>query len=203
MSDEGLAISYIEDFPPELIEMIESEIGSTGQSIALHRRENTPYASMEWAIPTALIIYITKPYFEAFLGEAGKDHYNALKKGVMRAFRHLFGEKPELRVECRSLLFSIQARTWNDKTIKCIFPEGVSALQYQVMIEQLHELLVEDYSKKANSGLSAMLDSVEPFGGQSYIEFSSDKIVGSQSTSKRKSWRKLPEINSGLVIYEA
>ncbi|MBN4082359.1 hypothetical protein JYT13_00970 [Mariprofundus ferrooxydans] len=44
--------------------------------------DNVVYNSLDWLIPSAFVVYIFKPYFEAFLKEAGKDHYKALKKAI-------------------------------------------------------------------------------------------------------------------------
>lgn len=44
--------------------------------------KNGASASLDWLIPSALGVYILKPYFEAFLKEAGKDHYLALKTAI-------------------------------------------------------------------------------------------------------------------------
>lgn len=38
------------------------------------------YASIEQLIPTAIILYIGKSYFDSFLKEMGKEHYHLLKK---------------------------------------------------------------------------------------------------------------------------
>lgn len=37
-------------------------------------------AGVEWFLPTAIVAYIAKPYFESFLSEMGKDHYAIAKK---------------------------------------------------------------------------------------------------------------------------
>ena len=42
-----------------------------------------PMAALEWFIPTAIGIFVLKPYFESFLKAAGKDHYDILKKWIV------------------------------------------------------------------------------------------------------------------------
>lgn len=39
-------------------------------------------AGVEWLMPTAIMLFVAKSYLDGFLGEAGRDHYVALKKGV-------------------------------------------------------------------------------------------------------------------------
>jgi hypothetical protein len=44
--------------------------------------DNGVYASLDWLIPSAFGVYILKPYFDAFLKEAGKEHYQVLKNAI-------------------------------------------------------------------------------------------------------------------------
>ncbi len=37
-------------------------------------------AGIEWLLPTAIVAYLAKPYFESFLREMGKDHYALAKQ---------------------------------------------------------------------------------------------------------------------------
>jgi hypothetical protein len=48
------------------------------------RPDPGPYAGMEWVVPTAIVVYVGKAYFESFLKEVGKDHYAILKKAVIK-----------------------------------------------------------------------------------------------------------------------
>ena len=43
-----------------------------------------PYAGIEWLMPTFVVIFIAKAYFDGFLKEAGKDHYQILKTGLAK-----------------------------------------------------------------------------------------------------------------------
>ena len=40
----------------------------------------SPFACMEWAIPSIIFAFISKSYFDGFLGEMGSDHYRIFKK---------------------------------------------------------------------------------------------------------------------------
>jgi len=42
------------------------------------------FAAIEWLMPTALMLFVAKSYLDGFLGEAGRDHYVALKKATLR-----------------------------------------------------------------------------------------------------------------------
>tara|TARA_B100001063_G_scaffold238043_1_gene259769 strand:+ start:547 stop:1173 length:627 start_codon:yes stop_codon:yes gene_type:complete len=58
------------------------ELKSSNFIVSEKELRNTPYASLDWLIPTAFGLYILKPYFDEFLKEAGKDHYKILKSAI-------------------------------------------------------------------------------------------------------------------------
>ncbi|WP_170565359.1 hypothetical protein [Ruegeria atlantica] len=174
MNDFAVGISYQDDFPNELIAELEIQLKRTGLTVEVRPREGTIFASLEWTVPTLIVAYLAKPYFEAFLSEAGKDHYISLKSGLLKLVSHLFGEQPENRERRRSLLFSLVTTDKSGQSIKCIFPEGASMEQYDLMIEKIHELLIEDLVTSEQSELSTILGSVAPTGGTQYIEYSID-----------------------------
>ncbi len=174
MSSFAVGISYQDDLPREIIAELEIPLTGSGLTVEVQPRERGFYASLEWTIPTLVFVYLAKPYFEAFLREAGKDHYAVLKSGLLKLFSALYGKNPENRERCRSLLFSIRTSDQSGQSIKCIFPEGASIEQYGEMIEKLHELLVEDLVASDTSQLSRILGAVVPSGGMQYIEYSID-----------------------------
>lgn len=78
----GLETSSLvtKDVPLEFMDIIACE----GLHIIEKRRTHTEmYAASEWFIPAAIMVYIAKPYFESFLSEMGKHHYQLLKKGLV------------------------------------------------------------------------------------------------------------------------
>lgn len=53
-------------------------------------------AGVEWLLPTAIVAYIAKPYFESFLSEMGKDHYSIAKtalKNLQARIMEKFGDR--------------------------------------------------------------------------------------------------------------
>ncbi len=53
------------------------------------RPSNGPLAGLEWLIPTGVILFLAQGYFNGFLNEMGKDHYEVLKAGL-KALRRRF-----------------------------------------------------------------------------------------------------------------
>ena len=57
------------------------------------RPSGVPFAAIEWLMPTAIVAYIAKPYFESFLKEMGKDHYEFVKNGLKKIYARVAGAK--------------------------------------------------------------------------------------------------------------
>jgi len=78
--EELLIISAPKSYPNTLIENL---ITLPKAHFSVKRtEEQSPYAAIEWAIPTVIITYLTKPFFEAFLSEGGKELYKLVKEQV-------------------------------------------------------------------------------------------------------------------------
>ncbi|HLG45728.1 MAG TPA: hypothetical protein VKY24_05745 [Reyranella sp.] len=78
-----LAVLHSEDIPDEYIEEFSVSVSANGLDFATERTSlRGPFAGIEWLLPTAVIVYITKAYFDGFLKEMGKDHYLLLKAGA-------------------------------------------------------------------------------------------------------------------------
>jgi hypothetical protein len=72
---EGVAAENFDDF---------AEVVSA-KGLGFERRAfplGGPYAGIEVLLPAAFAVYIAKSYFDGFLNEAGKEHYQALKRGI-------------------------------------------------------------------------------------------------------------------------
>jgi len=74
-----IAIEFPGYFPENFEKFILNGIENELLDIRIDRKEPTVWAASEWIIPGIVAVYILKPYFEAFLQEAGKDHYLLLK----------------------------------------------------------------------------------------------------------------------------
>jgi hypothetical protein len=71
---EGIPIFNLE------IEMLSKE----GLKIEIKQHPIKAYASLEWMIPPLFFAYFAKPYFEGFLNKAGEDHYEVLKRWILK-----------------------------------------------------------------------------------------------------------------------
>ena len=65
------------------IERIDSDVLKSNElKLVQKQKAMGPSASLEWIVPSAIGVYLLKPYFESFLKEMGKDHYGVLKNWI-------------------------------------------------------------------------------------------------------------------------
>lgn len=77
-------------------------------NLVLERMPSTrAFAGIELLMMTAIVAYVSKAYFDGFLGEAGREHYQALKKGVKHVAERV-GRFPVTRVSTPGKLVSVQ-----------------------------------------------------------------------------------------------
>lgn len=85
-----IGISYAESIPRELIDPFLNAVSDDRiEIIEEPRHDAILFASVEWFIPTAVFLYLSKGYFEGFLQAAGEDHYELLKKTIPQWFTRL------------------------------------------------------------------------------------------------------------------
>jgi hypothetical protein len=149
-----ILLSYTSDLPYSIVSDFIEEANGAGINVIAEKRESGPHAGIEWMLPTAVAVYLVKPYFEEILKEAAKDHYSILKKCLLKIIRNLFGEKPERRQEKVSDIFSVMSQTSDGIQIKFLFVEGVSAEVCEETIENIFRILREHYANAPNDGLS-------------------------------------------------
>lgn len=100
MNVPHIGVSYLEDFPAEPFEELAVALQHSALNLKQEPRPRPgPNAGVEWLLPTAVVIFIGKAYFDAFLKEAGKDHYHVLKKALQKLTSKLTSpDAPTVRV---------------------------------------------------------------------------------------------------------
>ena len=69
--------------PPVVFDDFRRAVEADGFVLSMDTRPKSgPFAGLEWLMPTAVMLFITQGYFNGFLGEMGKDHYQALRTGL-------------------------------------------------------------------------------------------------------------------------
>lgn len=75
-----IRVVHLEDIPPDNFTEFADSIQCVGLDFKCESVSKPgPYAGIEWLMPTFVVVFIAKAYFDGFLKEAGKDHYQLLK----------------------------------------------------------------------------------------------------------------------------
>ena len=169
MDHPDILLSYDERIPEEEFDEFISLIASDKISFIKEPRPHGTFAGVEWLLPTAVIIFISKSYFDSFLKEMGKDHYHYLKKGILALRKKFFGENPEIKFHHigspstklsdspYSLTFSIMSNTKDGRSLKFLISENSSPDIYRESIESFLESLAEHHTSAEEDSLSIQI----------------------------------------------
>ena len=148
-----LELSFASGFEEGAFKEIAEDLRAGGAEVAMKRRPpKGPYAFLEWLIPTALIIWVAKPYLTEFSKETGKLHAKALHNGLSKLWSKVFGPKPEItytivgpRGIVGSQVFSHAVSvkmTRNDGgEVILLFPSGTSPEDFSLATDRFIELV--------------------------------------------------------------
>jgi hypothetical protein len=116
-------------------------------------------ACIEWFMaPLAGAVFIAKSYFDGFLKEAGKDHYQGLKKSLAHLTNEVMSKQqivPEListpgKVSSNnpySLAFSVYAETNDGSRFKLLLPKPSEIEDYTEIVHKFLEFINDFYSR--------------------------------------------------------
>lgn len=153
MHRADIAVIHLDSIPAELFAGFTESISSEKLNLQVQSRENGgAFAALEWLLPTAVIVYIGKSYFDGFLKEMGKDHYGLLKAGLKKLQAKLFGPSaPQITLfgssekiskeRPYSLIFSVLAEAESGITFKLLVHTDVSEEEYEETIAAFLEFL--------------------------------------------------------------
>lgn len=163
-----LVFVYPDNFPNEIIQKEKDAVATNNLNLKIQKVEKDIFMAFEWVVPTVFGIYILKPYFDSFLKEAGKDHYLLLKNGMKRMI-----EKGKLikghfvtasqssdklsNSYSQSIVVSIELQTKANKHLKLLFDNSLDMADWEDAIDQLLDMVVENYESYPNDTLSKRL----------------------------------------------
>ncbi len=195
MKKPHISIEIPEQFPKEYDELILSELEHDKLNLDFKRSGPKMYAALEWVIPGLIATYILKPYFEAFLKEAGKDHYQILKKKM----NNLLSTAKQMNVR------NVAADTSTEKLDKTNTQSGAISIFLETKSGHLIKLLydnnldLETWQKSTNQ----ILDLMELHYDNGHDDPISQYLM---QISKAKSGRELfaiidPETKNWMLIH--
>lgn len=148
-----LAILHIDAIPPDFFAEFREIIQADGLKIEVQSRPtNAAFAAVEWLMPTAVVAYLARPYFESFLKEMGKDHYELLKEGLKRLYIRTAGPKaPEVSLvstvgkvspeQPYSLFFSIVAQGPEKTQFKLLIQRPITQSDYEAAVSSFLDFI--------------------------------------------------------------
>lgn len=161
-------IDFPEYYPTENIQEDINLFIESGILVEYKVKETRAYAALEWTIPTAIVAYIVKPYFEAFLQEAGKQHFEILSKklktlinrGKQMNVRLISASKSTEKLNKaynQSMAISIMFEIKNGKIIKLLFDNDLEKEDWDNSIDQILEFVIENYENENNNKLASII----------------------------------------------
>ncbi len=181
-----IAVSFSRNIPMETFRDFVDTIASEKLDLRVESRERDgPYAGLEWLIPTAVIIFIGKSYFDAFLKEMGKDHYHVLKAGLKALRTKVLGPSaPKVSVVSSSgkisaarqysLTFSIMAEADERLRFKLLLRDGSSESDYEQVIETFLAFLAAYHEHSLGPQMIDKLKAARVVGGTLLLAFDPD-----------------------------
>jgi len=158
MKSPDIALIYNEDLSKDLFEGFELSLRNKQLKLTVESKpKNGPYLCAEWFIPTVVVAYIAKSYFNGFLNEMGKDHYLTLKEQLSGVASNVMS-KPRIEPTIigtegkisknnpYSLAFSICAEASDGNKFKLLVPKPSEAEDYTIIVYKFLEFLNDFHS---------------------------------------------------------
>lgn len=142
-----LILSRLDIVPSEVTDDVVGDLRSAGFDVETHKRENQPFASLEWLVPTAITLVITQ-YASGLVREAAKEHYPVLKRALLRLVGRTTGpevETPLSRVSTSGkditgeppVVFSVLTTLRDEKRVRFMFTHDLDADQHEAAVSDL------------------------------------------------------------------
>ncbi|MGQ1908260.1 hypothetical protein ACT3CE_00595 [Marinifilum sp. RC60d5] len=168
-----IAIEFPDYFPDNFDEFIVDGIENELLDLRVERKEPTAWAASEWIIPGIVAVYILKPYFEAFLKEAGKDHYLLLKNklnSILAKTKNMnvntiTAKETTNKIDTsntQSKAISIFIQTKNGIVIKLLYDNNLDLDTWQQSTIDFLHLIEDHYENAKNNSLTEYLNNLEP-----------------------------------------
>lgn len=158
MQKPDIGLIYNENLPSDLFEDFEKSLASEGLNLEVQAKpDNGPFACAEWFIPSLIIAFIAKSYFDGFLKEAGKDHYALFKKKLSETTQKamqiprieptIFATEGKVSSNNPySLAFSIFAEANDGKRFKLLLPKPSDSNNYTEIVNTFLDFLNDYHS---------------------------------------------------------
>jgi hypothetical protein len=168
-----LVVLHVDTIPAEFIADFTNTVRSDRLELLVQSRHSgMAFAAIEWLMPTAIVVYLAKPYFESFLKEMGKDHYVLVKDGLKKIYARVAGSKaPEVTLlastagkvnneQPYSSLFSVVIEGPDKHRFKLLIPRPITESEYELTIGAFLEFAERIHSGNPDDRFAAALNAI-------------------------------------------
>lgn len=167
-----VVLLHVEKFPAEYVADFTDTVRADGLELLVQSRPSgAPFAAIEWLMPTAIVAYLAKPYFESFLKEMGKDHYGLVKQGLKKIYARVAGPRaPEVslvssagkvdREQPYSLFFSVVIEGPDGSRFKLLIPRPITETEYDLAIGAFLDFADRLHSKGLDEQFAVALSAI-------------------------------------------
>jgi hypothetical protein len=170
-----IGVLYVKTLPEDLFSDFLADVEHEGLEVVSESYEQQVYGGIEWVLPTAAAVYISKAYFDGFLGEMGKDHYSLLKKGLSTLSGKLLGPvapRPVVisspgktaKEQPYSLTYSIVAEAGGGYRFKLLFPNDLTGEEYEATLSGFLDFLAEFHARGLPDAIRQRFESTRAVG---------------------------------------
>lgn len=146
-----------------------THLNNEGVSHVFEQRPPTAYASLEWLIPTGIVLFITHSYFDGIFKEVGKDHYQWFKDAVSSLYKKALGDNPEIKFTVVSAGKSKTPPHFSGTLsflyinrlgyrVKLMFPLDITTDDYAVSCEEFVKLIAAHEQNLPNDSLGREIE---------------------------------------------
>lgn len=187
-NDFHIALAYQDPIiNPDIVAGFDKDISSPGLKVQV---ESVPAmnfrAALVWLIPTAIVVYIAKPYFESFLREMGKDHYSVTKKALLNLHARIasrlgdrlriFASKGKIDPDIHkySPFFSIEAQSPFGYRVKLLIQTEMQPEHFNLSVEAFLRLMAEIHGLEERSTHTDSMLSNKPIGSMFLVSYNTE-----------------------------
>lgn len=188
MNKPDIGVFYEEGISSDLFEGFKTDLNAEGLNLVVESREPTgPMACPEWYIFPAVAVFVASAYFNGFLREMGKDHYDLLKDKisnlstkVMKTPRiepTLFGTEGKLSLNNPySQALSILAEAENGYTFKLLIPKANSSADYNLITHRFMDFLSDYYlGLQSLKSIGCSFENGKPPSNMIFVHYNEEK----------------------------
>jgi hypothetical protein len=176
MQPPNIAVLHSESIPESDFDELRVTVEGEGLRFHSESYEPGPQAGVEWLLPTALVVFFFKSYFDGIFKEIGKDHYTAVKAALKPMWSRLLGPTaPQMVVvgtqekvrtnQAYSLVYSIVAEAGPKLRFKLMFPSSLSEAEYEEAVATFFSFLKDFHGQSLADSMVSRLQSARVLSG--------------------------------------